>query len=273
MRHYQGYFSRERPSQPTKNPKVVLVTGATSGIGKATVLLLVSLGHQVVAVGRRAERLEALQTECEEMMGDLLTVVGDVTDSEQMLNAVGSTLAEYNHLDVLVANAGLGHRGQLVEAEWDDLEAVLRTNIDGVLHSIRACVPAMRASGGGTIVTISSVLGSTPAPGSAIYSASKAAVDSLAQALRMELRPDNIWVTNLLVGQTHTEFAQKRLGSSGKVASKVPTMTPEKVASQIVWAMERRKRSIIMRPIDRLIVMGGRFLPWVTDRILYRVYR
>lgn len=273
MRHYQGWFSRERPSQPTQNPKVVMVTGATSGIGKATVLLLVAIGHQVVAVGRRTERLEELQNACEEMLGDLLTVVADVTDGEQMLAAVGETLAQFNRLDVLVANAGLGFRGQLVEAEWGDLEAVLRTNIDGVLHSIRACVPAMRASGGGKIITVSSILGAIPAPGSAIYSASKAAVGSLAQALRMELRADNIGVTNLLVGQTHTEFAEKRRGVSGKVASKVPTMTPEKVAAQILWAMERNKRSMILRPLDRVIVVLGRFFPWIMDRVMYRVYR
>lgn len=273
MRHYQGWFSRERPSQPTKNPKVVMVTGATSGIGKATVKLLVALGHRVVATGRRTERLDDLQAECEGMLGDLLTVVADVTVSEQMMSAVGETLATFNRLDVLVANAGLGYRGTLVEAEWSDLETVLRTNIDGVIHSIRACTPAMRAGGGGKIITVSSIVEAVPAPGAAIYGASKAAVGSLAQALRMELRADNIGVTNMLVGQTHTEFAEKRRGVSGKVASKVPTMTPEKVAAQIVWAMERNKRSVIMRPLDRLIVMGGRFLPWMMDRVMYRVYR
>jgi short-subunit dehydrogenase len=273
LRHYQGWFSRERASQPTKNPKVVLVTGATSGIGKATAILLVALGHQVVAVGRRSERLDELQSDCEELLGELLTVVADVTDSDQLLGVVGETLATLNRLDVLVANAGLGHRGQLVEAEWSDLEAVLRTNIDGVIHSIRACVPAMRASGGGKIIMVSSILGPIPAPGSAIYSASKAAIDSLAQSLRMELRSDNIGVTDILVGQTHTEFAKKRRGASGKVASKLPTMTPEKVASQIAWAMERNKRSIILRPLDRLIVIFGRFFPWVMDRVMYQVYR
>ena len=207
------------------------------------------------------------------MFGPLLTVVADVTDSNQMLSAVAETLATYNGLDVLVANAGLGYRGPLVEADWNDLETVLRTNIDGVLHSIRACVPAMRASAGGHIITISSILGPIPAPNSAIYSATKAAVDALAQALRMELGPYNIWVTNLLVGQTHTEFAQKRRGAAGRVASKLPTMTPEKVAAQIAWAMERRKRSIILRPIDRGIVVFGRLFPWIMDRILYRTYR
>ncbi len=272
MRNYQGIFSENRPAKPPKNPRVALVTGATSGIGRATTLLLAALGHQVVGIGRNEERLQSLQDVSEDLMGDVLPLVGDVTDGAAIQRCVAQTLAHFGRLDVLVANAGVGHRGLLLDSNWDDVETVLRTNIDGMLHSVRASVPAMQASGGGHIVMISSVVGPVPAPGASIYSASKAAVDSLAQALRMELRADNIWVTNLLVGQTATEFAQRRLGTSGKVASKFPTMQPERVAAQIVWAMDRRKRTIILRHIDRLIVVGGRFFPRIMDRVLFRIY-
>lgn len=258
--------------KPVDNPKVIFITGATSGIGRATALLAASLGHQVAAIGRRTDRLDELVAAAEGMFGKLLPLPADVTNPDQLQNAVALTLAEFNRLDVLVANAGLGHRGALVDANWSDLEAVLRVNIDGVLHSIRACVPAMRAGNGGHIITTSSVLGPTPAPYAAIYGASKAAVDSLAQALRMELKTDNIWVTNLWVGQTHTEFAQKRRGHSGKVASRFPTMNPEQVAAQIIRAMERRQRTVIIRPIDRMMIMGGRFFPRLMDRILLKVY-
>lgn len=270
MHNYQGIFSRQ--PRPVEHPKVVLITGATSGIGRATALLLAALGHQVAAMGRRQERLAELVAESEELLGNILPLQGDVRQAADMQRVAAETLAHFNRLDVLIANAGLGQRGPLVEADWDDLEPVLRTNIDGVLHSVRACVPMMRAGGGGHILTISSVLGPVPAGGSAVYSASKAAVDALARALRMELRPDNIWVTNILVGQTHTEFAEKRRGQSGKVARKLPTMSPEKVASQIAWAMERRQRTVILRLLDRLIVLTGKFLPWVMDRILARIY-
>jgi 3-hydroxy acid dehydrogenase/malonic semialdehyde reductase len=271
--NYRGIFSGNRPDLLPRNPHVVFITGATSGIGHATALLLVALGHQVAAVGRREERLQALVESSDTLPGKILPLVGDVTEGEGMTRLAAQTLAHFGRLDVLVANAGLGHRGGLAEARWQDLEAVLRTNIDGVLHSVRACVPPMRASQGGHIIMVSSVLGPIPAAGAAVYCASKAAVDSLAQSLRMELKPDNIWVTNMLVGQTATEFAQKRRGIHGKVASKFPTMTPEKVAAQIVWAMERHKRTIILRPLDRLMVVGGRFFPWLLDRIMYRIYR
>jgi short-subunit dehydrogenase len=273
LRQYTESLNRPRPDRPAKHPKVVLITGATSGIGRATSLLLAALGHQVAAVGRREERLIDLRQAGEALMGEILPLPGDVTDGDLMSRLAAQALAHFGRLDVLVANAGVAFRGSTVDADWLDLETVLRTNIDGVLHSVRACVPVMRAGRGGHIIMVSSVLGAAAAPGAAIYSASKAAVDSLAQALRMELRPDNIWVTNLLVGQTHTELAAKRRGSAGKVGGKFPTMKAEKVAAQIVWAMERRRRTVIIRPIDRLIVLGGRFAPRLTERILYRIYR
>lgn len=270
---FRGILNQPRPDLPTQNPRVVLVTGATSGIGHATTLLLVSLGHKVTATGRREERLQALHKDCDGMLGELFTYPADVLDSKAMLNSVAQTLARFGRLDVLVANAGLGHRGALADANWEDLETVLDTNIKGVLHSIRACVPAFRASGGGHIITISSVLGPVPTPFAAIYGASKAAVDSIAQALRGELKADNIHVTNMLIGQTHTEFAEKRLGHSGRVSSKVPTMPAEKVALHVVRAMDRRKRSIILRPFDRALVMGGRFFPQIMDRLLAKIYQ
>jgi short-subunit dehydrogenase len=249
-----------------------MVTGASSGIGQATSLLLAALGHQVIAVGRRPERLAALQAQTEEMFGDIYPVEADVRDAEAMQRAVGLGLAHFGRLDVLVANAGVGHRGPLVEAKWEDAQLLLETNINGILHSVRACVPPMRASRGGHIIMINSILGAVPAPGAALYSMSKAALSALAQALRYELKTDGIWVTDVLVGQTHTEFAEKRLGKSGKVASKIPTMTPERVASQIVFAMERRRRTVIIRWFDRAFVVGGRFAPRLMDRILARVY-
>jgi short-subunit dehydrogenase len=258
--------------QINTTPQVAFVTGATSGIGRATALLFASMGYGVVATGRREERLNGLVEEASSLSGEIHPIMADVTSAEDMQRAVADTLAHFNRLDVLVANAGLGHRGQLTSANWQDLEDVLRVNIDGVLHSVRAAVPALRASGGGHIVMVNSVLAALPAPGSAIYAASKATLSSIAQALRMELRADNIWVTDVLVGQTHTEFAEKRRGHAGSVAKKLPTMTPERVAAQIVRATEQRRRTLILRPLDRLMVVGGRLFPWIMDRILLRVY-
>jgi NADP-dependent 3-hydroxy acid dehydrogenase YdfG len=147
--------------------QVVLITGASSGIGYATALAFARRGTHVVATARRAERLSALADAINALPtphGDILPITADVTDAEAMNQAASQTLARFGRLDILIANAGLGQRGSLVDAPWDDLDVIVRTNIDGVLHSIRAAVPAMRQSGGGQIVIISSVAGQIAMP-------------------------------------------------------------------------------------------------------------
>jgi short-subunit dehydrogenase len=255
-------------------PRTILITGGTSGIGRAAALLFAAMGDNVTVTGRRADRLQELQKEAEtkDLPGRIFPLEADVTDPAAMQRAVSLTLAEFNRLDVVVANAGLGHRGPLVESSWADIETVLRTNIDGVIHTIRAAVPAMRASGGGQIVLISSILGPVPAPYASVYSASKAATDALGRSLRGELKADKIAVSVLHVGQTHTEFSEKRLGQPGRVATKWPTMTPEQVAGSIARALERKPRATALRWIDKVFVWAGQRFPALMDRLLAKIY-
>jgi 3-hydroxy acid dehydrogenase/malonic semialdehyde reductase len=268
MHLYRRYVLPDTP------PKTILITGGSSGIGRATALLFAALGQNVAVTARRVDRLDALKQEVEAktLPGKIFTLEADVTDADAMRRAAALTLAEFNRLDVLVANAGVGHRGALVDSAWEDIDTTLRTNIDGVIHSIRAAVPAMRASGGGHIILISSILGPVPGAYAGVYSASKAATDALGRALRGELRADHIHVSVLWVGQTHTEFAEKRLGQPGRVASKWPTMTPEQVAGGIARALERKPRTMTIRWIDGLFVWAGRTFPALMDRLLARVY-
>ncbi len=260
-------------SAPEPSKTVVLITGASSGIGRAAALAFAQRGARVAAVARRADRLAALKTEAESLPGDILPITADVTSAADMRRAVQDTVNLWGRLDVLVANAGLGHRGTLVEADWEDLNAVLRTNIDGVLHGIRAAVPAMRRGQGGHIIMISSVSGVAPAPFAAVYGASKSFVNGLARALRYELRDDDIWVTTFLVGQTHSEFAQARRGRPGRVAGRIPIMKAETVARRIVRASRQRQRCVVMRLLDRLFILGGTFVPGLIDRLQRIVYK
>jgi short-subunit dehydrogenase len=211
--------------------------------------------------------------EGKKLPGAILPVAADVTDAAAMARAVALTLAEFNRLDVVIANAGIGQRAPLIDAPWEDIETVLRTNIDGVIHTLRAAVPALRASGGGQIVLVSSILGPVPAAYAAAYSASKAATDALGRALRGELKADGIHVSVLHVGQTHTEFARNRLGQPGRVATRWPTMTPEQVAQGIARTLERKPRTMALRPIDSLFIWAGRSFPALVDRLLAWVYR
>jgi short-subunit dehydrogenase len=253
--------------------QIVLITGASAGVGYETALAFARRGDKVAATARRADRLEGLVAAAKDLPGEVLPIVADVTNPDDMKNAVAQIMAKWGRLDVLIANAGLGQRGSITESEWADLDLVLRTNIDGLLHTIRAGVPEMRKSGGGIIITISSVVSYAPGAYSAIYSASKNAVNTIARTLRSELAKNNIWVTNIILGQTHSEFAEKRRGKPGRVASKLPTMTPEFVAHRLVILSRLRRREVILRPVDRVIVFIGVFFPWIMDRIMERIYR
>jgi short-subunit dehydrogenase len=258
------------------NNRVVFITGASSGIGYATALAFARRGAYVVATARRADRLEQLERELKSIgdaHGEIRTLVADVQDAQEIQRAVARAVEFFGKLDILVANAGVGQRGSLVDSNWSDLETVLHTNIEGVLHSIRAAVPAMRQAGGGHIILISSVMSNMPAPYAATYAASKAFVSNLAGSLRLELEKDNIWVTNMRLGQTDTEFAEKRLGQPGRVASRLPTMTAEQVAAAVVRASQRKSNTVVLRWLDRLIILGNTITPGLMGRVARRLYR
>src|ERR1051325_8148166 len=123
--------------------RVALITGASSGIGYETALAFAKMGTHVVATARRVNKLGELQKAILKLPaghGDILTIEADVTQREAMENAVKLALGRLGRLDILVANAGIGHRGAVADSDWSDLETLLRTNIDGVLHSIQAAV-------------------------------------------------------------------------------------------------------------------------------------
>ncbi len=254
--------------------KVALITGASSGIGRETTLALLRAGIQVAGLARNTERLAELERAAHELPGDFLACPGDVTRAESLERAVELTVARFGRLDILVANAGVGLRGDLVSSEWEALETLLRTNIDGVLHSLRAAVPAMRAGGGGHIITISSVAAPLVVPYSASYAASKAFVSSIAHSLRLELEQDNIRVTDMLIGRTATEFNERRMGAGAREAgSSLPVMRAEEVAAAILRVIHRPRRSVALRFFDRLVLLAGRLAPDVLGRMARRQYR
>ena len=256
--------------------RVVLITGASGGIGYATALEFARSGANVVALARRIERLAELERATAALPtphGECLTIAADVTDADAMRQAVAQTVARFGRLDVLVANAGIGQRGALVESSWDDLETVLATNIDGVLHTLRAGIPALLQTGG-HIVLVSSVAGVTATPYTSVYGASKAFVSHLAQSLSLELADDGVTVTNLLIGPTETEFNQNRRGGGDKSnATRLPTMTAEEVARGIVRAADRRQKTAVLRLFDRVILFLNMLAPGLIGRQALKRYK
>ena len=259
------------------NGRVVFITGASSGIGYATALAFAARGWHVAALARRVDRLaqlEAVAAALSAPHGEVLALQADVRDAAALEAAAAATMTRFGRLDALIANAGLGQRGAVADSAWEDLEVVMRTNMDGVLHSVRATVPALRQSGGGQIVFISSVSAELTTPYAAVYAASKAFVSSLARALRLELEADKIGVTDMLVGRTDTEFSQSRRGKAGRASSaSVPVMTVEQVAEAVVKAVEQQQKRVVLRPFDRLLLLANRIVPGVIARWAAKQYK
>lgn len=261
-----------------KTTRTVLITGASSGIGYATALAFARRGWNVAATARNTERLAGLVEEAGGLPGSILPIRADVADGAAMQGAVEQVMGRFGRLDVAVANAGVGQRGAVTEAEWAHIDTVLRTNIDGIYHTVRAAIPAMRQGGrGGQIVLISSVLATLIAPYYTTYTATKAFTASFAASLRMELEDDGIGVTEMRVGRTATAFNARRLGSTDvkpKSSHKlVPVMTPEFVAEGLVRAVERRSRVVYLRLFDRILAWGGVIAPGMMGRFSRGQYK
>lgn len=255
---------------------VVLITGASSGIGYAAALAFVRAGYDVVGVARREDRLNALQAIVAAMPpphGRFLPLVADVSQREQVNAAVAQTLETFGRVGVCIVNAGVGQRGAVVDAAWDDLETLLRLNIDGALHTLRAVIPTMRTQGSGHIITISSILAPMASPYAASYAASKAFLSSIVRSMRIELEPDHIRISDFLVGRTDTEFNEKRLGEGKRSASRLPTMTPEVVADALVRCVRQPRDVVVLRWFDRLLLWGNHWLPGLFARLTARQYR
>ncbi|WP_066955742.1 SDR family oxidoreductase [Streptomyces lushanensis] len=189
---------------PTAASKVVLITGAGSGIGEATARRLAAAGHPVVLGARRAERLAALAKEIEADGGSALPYALDVTDPVSVRSFVTAAHDRYGRVDVLVNNAGVMPLSRLDALRTDEWDRMIDVNLRGVLHGIAAVLPIMSAQGAGHIVNIASVSGLRVDPTAAVYSATKHAVRALSEGLRQESR--KLRVTVISPGLTRSEL-------------------------------------------------------------------
>ena len=181
------------------NSKVAVVTGGTSGIGKATALALQKAGCTVYELSRRAEGVASLRH-----------ISADVTDEAAVNAAVAQIMAEAGHIDLLVNNAGFGISGAIEFTSPEDAKKLFDVNFFGMVNMNRAVVPLMRAAGHGRIVNLSSVAAPVPIPFQAYYSATKAAVNAYTMALANELRPFGVTVCAVMPGDIKTCFTAAR---------------------------------------------------------------
>jgi len=215
--------------------RAVAITGATAGIGAATARALVARGASVALGGRRAERLDQLADELGEQA---VGVEMDVRSPEDAERLVKETAETFGRLDALVANAGIGAYGGIMDLSDDQLRDMIDTNVAGTVWPIRAAVPRLLDAGGGDIVIVASVAGLRGAADEAVYAATKFAQVGLAGALDRELREKGIRVSTICPGGTATEFAMGA-GRTPDMPGLEEMMRAEDVADAIVTVLEQ----------------------------------
>jgi NADP-dependent 3-hydroxy acid dehydrogenase YdfG len=186
--------------------KVVVITGASSGLGEATARLLSAQGASVVLGARRVDRIQSLADELTGRGGKAIAITTDVTHCEQVKRLVDGAVQTYGRIDVMINNAGLMPHSPLERLKIDDWNRMIDVNIKGVLYGIAAALPYMKQQKAGHIINVSSVAGHKVGPGGAVYAATKHAVLALSEGLRQEVKPYNIRTTVISPGAVATEL-------------------------------------------------------------------
>lgn len=186
--------------------KIVVITGASSGLGEAAARLLSAEGGAVVLGARRTDRIEALASELIGKGGRALAKSTDVTDCEQVKSLVDAAVENFGRVDVMINNAGLMPNSLLERLKIQDWDRMIDVNIKGVLYGIAAALPHMKRQMSGHIVNVSSVAGHKVRPGNAVYSATKHAVRVISEGFRQEVKPYNIRTTIISPGAVLTEL-------------------------------------------------------------------
>ena len=247
--------------------KVVVVTGASMGIGEAIAQVFAEKGARVVLLSRDATRAEAARRRVGHIE-DTLAMACDVRDREDIDRVLALTLHRFDRVDVWVNNAGVGIRDSVGDMEMSAWRELFETNFFGAIACMQAVVPAMREKGGGDIINISSVAGHIPVPFMAIYSASKFAMNAIGKGARVELKRDNINVLTVCPGYVSTEFGEHVVAKrQGTVRPKsVRGVTAKRVALAAYRGYRSRKREVVvpwtMIPMIKLYQLFPGLVEW-----------
>ncbi|HEV7348331.1 SDR family NAD(P)-dependent oxidoreductase [Telluribacter sp.] len=221
--------------------RIALITGASSGIGKATAEAFATAGYDLILCGRREDRLEQLVTSLSSRVRSI-ALSFDIRSRKAMAHALDSLPANWRNIDILVNNAGNAHGYDPVNAgDPDDWDAMMDSNVKGLLYITRALTPGMIERGKGHIVNISSIAGKETYANGTVYCASKAAVEALSEGMRLDLTQHGIKVTNIAPGAVETEFSVVRFKGdedrAGKVYEGFEPLRAEDIARTILFAV------------------------------------
>ncbi len=255
--------------------QVVLITGASSGIGAASALEFAKRGFRVALLARRADRLNELEKKIEALGGEALVLGGDVTDAKSLDEAVKKILSVFGRLDIVVANAGFGVTGPLSKLTVEDYRRQFETNVFGVLNTLYATKDAVLEQKG-ILAIIGSVAGQIPVPYGTAYGMSKFAVRALALGLRGELAKKGVAVVLISPGYIATEIS--RVDKNGRLQEAPDKNFPkglmvpvEKAAPAIVRGILSRRNEVVITLHGKIFVTLNRFFPGLVNQIAKRM--
>lgn len=224
--------------------KVIIITGASSGLGEAMARHLAEKGAKVVLAARRAERLNALISEINAKGGNALAVIADVTKQEDVQNISNKAIEAFGRVDVLINNAGVMFMAPLAKLHIDEWDKMIDVNVKGVLYGIAAVLPTLQAQKSGQIINISSVAGLKVSAGiGSVYSGTKFAVKAISEGLRQEVAADNIRITTIYPGAVDSELklqsTDKESAAGIRAFYEANEISADSIARAVAYAIEQ----------------------------------
>jgi short-subunit dehydrogenase len=255
--------------------RIIAITGASAGIGRAVALRLARDGASLAICARRSDRLSQVAAEIEAAGGRALLFVGDVTSADDMAELVRLTLDRYQNLDVMICNAGFGVAGTIDATSPEQMRKLLDVNYLGTFYAARAALPVFRRQRRGHLVIVSSIVGKRGVPYMGAYSATKFAQVGLAESLRSELAGSEIHVTVVFPVSTQTEFFEVMAHETGAAVQRAagPSQSAEQVANAIAKAIEHPVAEVYPYARSRALVWLNAFAPGLCDRVVKKFGR
>ncbi|WP_080055575.1 SDR family oxidoreductase [Spirosoma aerolatum] len=253
--------------------KVVLITGASSGIGRALSFAFGQEGAHIVICGRKADALQAVTSELKQADIDVLSITADVSVEADVKRLIEQTIAQYGRLDVLINNAGISMRSMLIDTDPSVIQKVMDINFMGTVYATRYALPYLIESKG-SIVGISSIAGYRGLPVRSGYSASKFAMNGFLEAVRTELLHTGVHVLTACPGFTASNIRYSALDAQGNAKGETMRdesnmMSAEECADHILKAVKSRKRELILTTQGKLTVFINKWLPNLADKLVY----
>ena len=254
------------------DPQVILITGASSGIGETTARYFAKRGFKVAMAARRIERLEEIAKEIQAGGGEAIAVQADVSDNEVIQGMVRQTLERFGKIDVLFNNAGFGKFNWLENLDpVKDIEGQMQVNALGTILTSRAVLPHMIERRSGHIINMCSMAGMVATPTYTIYAASKFAVRGFSQALRREVSVWGIHVSVILPGGASTEFGEKAGATKRKTGVTTPKflkLTTEQIAAKVYQVVQRPQRMVVFPGLWRVSIWLDTLFQGFADKVI-----